>query len=149
MFLFRYHLLNRFVFRLFYVRFVQHDIHIGKIDILPQFGRFKKRERFIDKLPQFLVRQEGKLVMFRDYKTFTRIHMNAFTLLHRNDLKSTEPFDLYQFIRIDTFRHDRYEFSQKALGTILVLTCIFGQQTGQILYRQPVIHGRLILLVYS
>ena len=53
--------------------------------------------------------------------------------------------DLYQFIRIDTFRHDRYEFSQKALGTILVLTCIFGQQTGQILYRQPVIHGRLIL----
>ena len=52
--------------------------------------------------------------MFRDYKTFTRIHMNAFTLLHRNDLKSTDPFDLYQFIRIDTFRHDRYEFSQKS-----------------------------------
>ena len=68
--------------------------------------------------------------MFRDYKTFTRIHMDAFTLLHRNNFKSAETFDLYQLIRIDTFRYDRYEFPQKALGTILVLACIFGQQTG-------------------
>ena len=85
--------------------------------------------------------------MRRDQETLTRIHMDALPLLHLDNLKSTHALHLDNLITADAVDHQGDKLPQECLHLFLILRRVLGNQLGELLCVQAIIHSPPIPLI--